>query len=262
MQGKIPTENGTPGSHIDRPALSCSSTFVRSLISSHLFLQNCCLHLFTFAHIYINSGVSSHTLPTAPWFRDFYCHCWLQIGFWKKSTYTTSYCLHISITPIAYCLSLLTTLIMRSHLNKAYVRQEISLLHTQQMKCQQTESNLIPVPKKPPAWWNHLLHSTFPCTSAPEKRNERSTRRMKNTPLKKKLYKSHSSLELSCVTSPPLAEPALSPLCSVLPVGSTGRNKGGEFLCKDPLLLIYVDKRLARVPLNLSKSCQERTTFP
>lgn len=71
---------------------------------------------------------------------------------------------------------------------------------------------------------------------------------------KKKLYKSHSSLELSCVTSPPLAEPALSPLCSVLPVGSTGRNKGGEFLCKDPLLLIYVDKRLARVPLNLSKS--------
>lgn len=103
----------------------------------------------------------------------------------------------------------------------------------------------------PPPFYFSLYLSTREEKWKKHKKNEEHTFFLKK---KKKLYKSHSSLELSCVTSPPLAEPALSPLCSVLPVGSTGRNKGGEFLCKDPLLLIYVDKRLARVPLNLSKS--------
>lgn len=51
---------------------------------------------------------------------------------------------------------------------------------------------------------------------------------------------------------------ASSPQCRIFRVTTTGGSEAGEFLCRDPLLLIYVDRHRARAPLNLSKSCQER----
>lgn len=51
---------------------------------------------------------------------------------------------------------------------------------------------------------------------------------------------------------------ASSSQCRIFRVTITGGSKAGEFLCRDPLLLTYVDKHRARAPLNLSKSCQER----
>lgn len=74
-------------------------------------------------------------------------------------------------------------------------------------------------------------------------------RRTKNKHLKKK---PHSLLELSLPISTPLAQLALF----VFMVTTLGGSKGGEYLCLELLLLIYVDRHRARAPPNPSESAQ------
>lgn len=77
-----------------------------------------------------------------------------------------------------------------SHLRKVYVREEISHLYTQQMKYQQTERNLPPVPKLPPAWWNvtSSIH-LFPITQHQRRGMKEAQEELRTCRLKKKKKK-------------------------------------------------------------------------
>lgn len=137
------------------------------------------------------------------------------------------------------------------------------------MKNQQMERNLFPGPKLHPAWWDTSSSIQLLLRTQHQRRGMKEAQeKIKRTYYKKKQQQQKKTQpkkgKIILITfihgikqhHLPKSGLASSPQCRIFRVTTTGGSKAGEFLCRDPLLLTYVDKHRARAPLNLSKSAR------